>query len=126
MSDFSLDDPGFKAPSAPPPAPPSSDSSSETPPDVRRNCIACPRRMSKKTADRHTLCVSSTGLIAMLIPVARSAWSGRRRKCDFMRSIASLSNQRLLLNRSLLLRLLFLLTPCTLRSLLRTVNLTID
>ena len=61
MGDFSLDDPGFKAPSAPPPAPPSSDSSSETPPDVRHNCIACPRRMSKKTADRHTLCVSSRG-----------------------------------------------------------------
>ena len=50
-----MDDAGFKAPSAPPPAPPSSDSSSETPPDVRRTCIACPRRMSKKTADRHTL-----------------------------------------------------------------------
>ena len=57
MSDFSLDDPGFKAPGAPPPAPPSSDSSSETPPDGRRTCIACPRRMSKKTADRHTWCI---------------------------------------------------------------------
>ena len=61
MSEFSLDDPGFKAASAPPPAPPSSDSSSETPPDVRRTCIACPRRMSKKTADRHTLCVLCRG-----------------------------------------------------------------
>ena len=57
MSDFSLDDSGFKAPSAPPPAPPSSDSYSEETPDVRRTCIACPRRMSKKTADRHTLCI---------------------------------------------------------------------
>ena len=61
MSDFSLDDPGFKAPSAPPPAPLSSNSSSETPLDVHRNCIACPRRMSKKTADRHTLCVACRG-----------------------------------------------------------------
>ena len=52
MSEFSLDDPGFKAPSAPP-----SDSSIETPPDVRRTCIACPRRMSNKTADRLTLCI---------------------------------------------------------------------
>ena len=60
ISDFSLYDPRFKAPSVPPPAPPSSDSSSETP-DVRRNCIACPRRMSKTTADRHTLCVSCRG-----------------------------------------------------------------
>ena len=49
MSEFSLDDPGFTAPSAPPSAPPSSDSSSvEAPPDVRRNCVACPRRMSKR------------------------------------------------------------------------------
>ena len=30
-------------------------------PDVRRTCIACPRRLSKKTADRHTLCVSCRG-----------------------------------------------------------------
>ena len=61
MSDFNLDDPGFKAPGAPPSAPPSSDSSIETPPEVCRTCIACPRRMSKKTADRHTLCVSCRG-----------------------------------------------------------------
>ena len=33
----------------------------ETPPEVRRKCIACPKRMSKKTADRHTLCVSCRG-----------------------------------------------------------------
>ena len=50
-------------------------------------------------------------LIAILIPVARSAWSGRRRKCVFMRSIASLLNPRLLRNRSLLLRPLLLPTP---------------
>ena len=30
----------------------------ETPSDGRRKCIACPRRMSKKTADRHTLCIN--------------------------------------------------------------------
>ena len=61
MSEYSLDEPGFKAPGAPPPAPPSSDSSVETPPDARRKCIACPRRMSKKTADCHTLCVNCRG-----------------------------------------------------------------
>ena len=61
MSDYTLDEPGFKAPWAPTPVPPSSDSSVETPPEVRRNCVACPRRMSKKTADRHTLCVSCRG-----------------------------------------------------------------
>ena len=55
MSEYTLDEPGFKAPGAPTPAP-SSDSSVENPPEVRRKCVACPRRMSKKTADRHTLC----------------------------------------------------------------------
>ena len=89
-SDYTLDEPGFKAPGALTPVPPSSDSSVEAPPEVRRNCIACPRRMSKKTADRHTLCVSCPGLIVTSIPVARSAWSGRRRKFDFMRNIANL------------------------------------
>ena len=59
MSEYTLDEPGFKAPGAPPPVPPSSDSSVVTPPEVRRNCIACPRRMSKITADRHTLCILS-------------------------------------------------------------------
>ena len=33
----------------------------EAPSDGRRKCIACPRRMSKKTADRHTLCVNCRG-----------------------------------------------------------------
>ena len=61
MSEYSLDEPGFKAPGALTPAPPSSDSSVEAPPEVRRNCVACPRRMSKKTADHHTLCVSCRG-----------------------------------------------------------------
>ena len=61
MSDINLDEPGFKAPGATTPAPPSSDSSVENPPEARRKCIACPRRMSKKTADRHTLCVSCRG-----------------------------------------------------------------
>ena len=61
MSDYTLDEPGFKAPGALTPAPPSSDSSVEVPPEVRCNCVACPRRMSKKAADRHTLCVSCRG-----------------------------------------------------------------
>ena len=61
MSDFSLDELGFKAPGALTPVPPSSDSSVESPPEVRRKCVACPRRISKKTADRHTLCVSCRG-----------------------------------------------------------------
>ena len=61
MSDYNLDEPVFKAPGAPTPAPPSSDSSVENPPEVRHKCVACPRRMSKKTADRHTLCVSCRG-----------------------------------------------------------------
>ena len=57
-----MDDPGFETPGAPPSAPPSSDSSSaDAPPDVRRNCIACPRRISKKTVDCHTLCISCRG-----------------------------------------------------------------
>ena len=33
----------------------------EAPSDGRRKCIACPRRMSKKTADRHTLCINCRG-----------------------------------------------------------------
>ena len=61
MSDFSLDEPGFKAPGALTPVPPSLDSSVEAPPEVCRKCVACPRRMSKKTADRRTLCVSCRG-----------------------------------------------------------------
>ena len=61
MSEFSLDEPGFKTPGALTPAPPSSDSSVEAPSDGRRKCIACPRRMSKKTADRHSLCVNCRG-----------------------------------------------------------------
>ena len=62
MSTYSLDDPGFETPSTPPSAPPSSDSSSvEDPSDVRHNCITCPRRMSKMTVDRHTLCISCRG-----------------------------------------------------------------
>ena len=53
---------GLRPLGAPVPAPPSSsDSSVETPSDGRRKCIACPRRMSKKTADRHTLCINCRG-----------------------------------------------------------------
>ena len=61
MSEYSLDEPGFKTPGALVPAPPSSDSSVEAPSDGRCKCIACPRRMSKKTADRHTLCINCRG-----------------------------------------------------------------
>ena len=61
MSEYSLDEPGFKSPGALVPVPPSSDSSVEAPSDGRRKCIACPRRMSKKTADRHTLCINCRG-----------------------------------------------------------------
>ena len=60
MSEYSLDEPGF-APPVPPVPPSSSESSVETPADGRRKCIACPRRMSKKSADRHTLCVNCRG-----------------------------------------------------------------
>ena len=59
MSEYSLDEPGFAPPV--PPVPPSSESSVETPVDGRRKCIACPRRMSKKSADRYTLCVNCRG-----------------------------------------------------------------
>ena len=51
---------GF-APPVPPVPPLSSESSVETPVDGRRKCSSCPRRMSKKSADRHTLCVSCRG-----------------------------------------------------------------
>ena len=60
MSEFNLDDPGFTPPI--PLVPPiSSDSSVETPVDGRRKCSSCPRRMSKKSADRHTVCISCRG-----------------------------------------------------------------
>ena len=60
MSEFSLDDPGFTPP-APPVPPSSSDSSVESPVDGRRKCSSCPRRMSKKSADRHTVCIACRG-----------------------------------------------------------------
>ena len=62
MSEYSLDDPGFLPPV--PPAPPSSSESSiEAPSDGRRKCSSCPRRMSKKSADRHTICVQCRGFV---------------------------------------------------------------
>ena len=61
MSEINLDEPGFKAKRATTSALPSSDSSVDNPPEAHRKCIACPRRMSKKTADRHTLCVACRG-----------------------------------------------------------------
>ena len=55
MSEYSLDEPGFTPP-VPPVRP-----SVEAPVDGRRKCSSCPRRMSKKSADRHTVCVSCRG-----------------------------------------------------------------
>ena len=55
-----MDEPGFTAPAGST-APPSSDSSMEPPPDSRSKCVTCPRRMSAKTADRHTVCVVCRG-----------------------------------------------------------------
>ena len=60
MSEYTLDEPGFKSTGTRTQAP-SSDSSVDNPPEVRLKCIACPRRMSKKMADRHTLCISCRG-----------------------------------------------------------------
>ena len=60
MSDLNLDNPGFQSPGAPTPAPPSSGSSSDSVAD-RCTCITCHRWMSKKTFDRHTICVSCRG-----------------------------------------------------------------
>ena len=80
MSEYSLDEPGFKTPGALVPVPPSSDSSVEAPSDGRRKCIACPWKMSKKTADHHICVLIVEVLIVTLIPVAKSTWSGRRRK----------------------------------------------
>ena len=48
-------------PPVPPVRPSSSESSVEAPVDGRRKCSSCPRRMSKKSADRHTVCVSCRG-----------------------------------------------------------------
>ena len=60
MSKLSLDEPGFTVPAGST-APPSSDSSAEPTPDSRSKCLNCPRRMSAKTADRHTVCVVCRG-----------------------------------------------------------------
>ena len=60
MSEYSLDEPGFTPP-VPPVPPSSSESSVETPVDGRLKCRSCPMRMSKKSADRHTLCIACRG-----------------------------------------------------------------
>ena len=59
MSGVNLDEPGFTAPAGS--APPSSGSSVDPPPDSRSKCVSCPRRMSAKTADRHTICIACRG-----------------------------------------------------------------
>ena len=51
---------GF-TPLIPPVHPSSSDSSVETPVDGRRKCSSCPRKMSKKSAVRHTVCITCRG-----------------------------------------------------------------
>ena len=60
MSAVNLDEPGFTA-AAGSSIPPSSDSSVEQLPDGRSKCVTYPRRMSSKTADRHTICVVCRG-----------------------------------------------------------------
>ena len=60
MSATNLDEPGFNAPAGST-ALPSSDSSVEHPSEGRRKCVAYHRRMSAKTADRHTICVVCRG-----------------------------------------------------------------
>ena len=60
MSKLNLDEPGFTAPAGST-APPSSDSSAELTPDSRSKRLNCPRRMTAKTADRHTVCVVCRG-----------------------------------------------------------------
>ena len=65
MSEYSLDEPGF-APPVPPVPPSSSESSVETPVDGR-------------LTDIHFVLLV-VGLIVIVITVARSAWSGQRRK----------------------------------------------
>ena len=60
MSEVNLDEPGFTAPAVSA-APPSSDLSVDNPPEGRRKCVSCPRRMSAKTADRHTVCIACRG-----------------------------------------------------------------
>ena len=66
MSAVNLDEPGFTALAGS--VPPSSDSSVDHPPDSRSKCVACPRRMSAKTADRHTLCVVCRGFDCTVEP----------------------------------------------------------
>ena len=74
MSKLNLDEPGFTAPAGST-APPSSDSLAEPTPDSRSKCVNCPRRMSAKTADRHTVCVVvCVGVMTVISrPAAKSA-----------------------------------------------------
>ena len=122
MSEINLDEPGFTALGSAT-SPPSSDSSVDNPPEARRKCIACPRRISAKTADHHTVCVvCRVFFIVLSTPVARSALSGRMRKFVCMTNCANPWNLRIVLNIRVSLQLLFLLRPtlCPLRSLTRS------
>ena len=107
MSEFSLDDPGFTPP-VPPVPPSSSESSVETPVDGRRKCSSCPRRMSKKSADRHTICISCRGFDCDINNRCEECLECRRMTLLNTRNIASPSNQgsRLLKRRLLCLILL--------------------
>ena len=60
MSEYSLDEPGFTPP-VPPVPPSSSESSVETPVDGLRKCSSCPKRISNKSAARHTIFFSCGG-----------------------------------------------------------------
>ena len=61
MSDLNLSDPGFQSPGATTPAPQTSGSSSSDAATDRRTCLTCHMWMSKKTFDRHTVCVACRG-----------------------------------------------------------------
>ena len=76
MSGVNIDEPGFTAPAGS--APPSSDSSADPPPESRKKCVSCLRRMSTKTADRHTVCVHLTVISK---PAVKSVSIGLRRSC---------------------------------------------
>ena len=119
MSEYTLDELGFKAPGTPTQTP-SSDSSLDNPPEVRRKFIACPRRMSKKTADRHTLCISCRGFDCDVDSRCEECieWPEEevRLYAKYRKSLKSKDSSK---SKSLQLLLLLLPTPCPLRNPMR-------
>ena len=115
MSEYSLDEPGF-APPVPPVPPSSSESSVETPADGRRKCITCPRRMSKKLADRHTLFVNCRGFDCDVHSRCEECleWS-EEEVIKYAKYRKSLKSRNRLLGRRLLFLLLLRLPPDPLR-----------